>query len=137
MRVNHIIIGCKNVAQSAAFYESLFGFHVSQSFIDTGTGREGTVMHLDANGADLDLLLVPFEDVRLPSPQHVAFEVANERMFQSLLSAASGKGLQIRPEPSLKCEKSGIGTLAIHNKNYRLFYVLDPSGVNVEVMLRE
>ena len=137
MRINHIIIGCQDVVLSASFYSVVFGFEVGESFVDTGTGKRGRILHRLESGNDLDILLVPFDEKRLPNPQHVAFEVEDLKQFQSLFTAAEKAGYKIRAKPPLNTEELGVGRLDIHGGTYRNFYVLDPSGVNIEVMCRE
>ncbi len=136
MRVNHLIIGCRDVFESASFYKDLFGFSQAGEFTDTGTGMVGLILHRrDSDADDLDLMLVPFKHERLPNPQHVALET-DEQTFNRSFETATSKGLKIRAEPSLKSEVYGIGRLDIHDRSYRIFYVLDPGGVNVELMTK-
>lgn len=135
MRINHFIIGCRDVLKSAEFYQSIFGFVDAGDFIDTGTGLPGKILHSAQGDSDLDILLVPFKEERLPNPQHFAME-ADELLFRSAFELAKSKNMKIRAEPSLKSEKLGIGRLDIHGGSYEIFYLLDPGGVNVELMLR-
>lgn len=136
MRINHLIIGCRDVGTSAIFYINILGFKFSQDFVDTGTGKTGQILHHSHNGHDLDLLLVPFADTRLPSPQHLALEVDSKETFQRIYELAEKQGLKIRSAPALTSEQLGMGQLDIHNASYKNFYLLDPSGVNVEVMYK-
>lgn len=136
MRVNHLIIGCRDVFESSTFYKDIYGFSQAGEFTDTGTGMVGLILHREApEGNDLDLMLVPFKHERLPNPQHVAFET-DEETFNGAIGIAKAKGLKIRAEPSLKSEVYGIGRLDMHGHSYRIFYALDPGGVNVELMTK-
>ena len=137
MRVNHLIIGCRNARESVSFYQDLFGFEVISEFVDSGTGAAGFALALTREDSELEFLLVPFGEARLPSPQHIALEVETTEKFEKLLSRANELKLKTRAEPSLKSEKMGVGNLSINGFTYQIFYVLDPGGVNVEVMVRE
>tara|TARA_R110002049_G_scaffold150260_3_gene313406 strand:- start:346 stop:750 length:405 start_codon:yes stop_codon:yes gene_type:complete len=131
MRVNHLIIGCEDVVKSQWFYSNILGFPLENTFIDTGTGKEGVVL-VDKT-VDLELLLVPFNYERLPSPQHIAFEVEDDR-FHRILKNAENSKLDIRSLPPLDCEIKGVGTTIVRGKKFERFYLLDPSRVNIEIM---
>lgn len=135
-RINHIILGSTDVAKSEAFYTSLFGFQMLCTFVDTGTGNEGRILRYEdkADGC-LELLLVPFSPERLPSPQHIAFEVDAER-FENLHRRAKELGLAVRALPSLASPEAPPGTLEVAGFQYRNFYVLDPMRINIEIMTR-
>ncbi len=134
--MNHLIIGPSNLDASCVFYTKFFDFETLGSFIDTGTGREGRILRSPdlLNGA-LELSLVPFLEHRLPSPQHIAFEVSSSR-FDQHFKTATALGLKIRAKPPLNSQELGIGLLDAFGMRYENFYVLDPSGINVEVMRR-
>lgn len=137
LRVNHLILGSLDVDKSQAFYVDLFGFEFLNSFIDTGTGNEGRVLRFtepDGSGC-LELLLVPFTPERLPSPQHIAFEVDAQR-FEALYQRALALGLKVRAQPALSSLEDRPGTMDAAGYRYRNFYVLDPMRINVEVMVR-
>lgn len=133
MRINHLIIGCDDVNKSRDFYTKVLGFNFINSFIDTGTKREGFVLLEESNGEELEILLVPFNEERLPSPQHIAFEVSSER-FSAIYNLALELKLDIRSMPPLDCKIKGVGTTEVRGKRYERFYLLDPSRVNVEFM---
>lgn len=133
MRINHLIIGCENVNKSKEFYTKILGFEFINSFIDTGTKKEGMVLLDKSSGDDVELLLVPFNDERLPSPQHIAFEM-DAKKFDSIFNMATEMRLDIRSEPPLDCKVKGIGTTEVRDKKYERFYLLDPSRVNIEFM---
>jgi catechol 2,3-dioxygenase-like lactoylglutathione lyase family enzyme len=138
IRVNHLIFGSTDVGKSQEFYVELFGFRFITSFVDTGTGREGRVLRrAEADGsACLELLVVPFNAERLPSPQHIAFEVDAEE-FEELHRRAESLGLKVRAQPALSSPEEPPGTLEVDGFRYRNFYVLDPMRINVEVMVRQ
>lgn len=133
MRVNHLIIGCEDVKKSNDFYTKVLGFEFINSFIDTGTKKEGLVLLDTSSGYDLELLLVPFNEERLPSPQHIAFEIDSNK-FDSIFNTATELKLDIRSMPPLDCKIKGIGTTEVRGKTYERFYLLDPSRVNIEFM---
>lgn len=133
MRINHLIIGCEDVKKSQAFYMNVLGFEFVSSFVDTGTKKEGLVLLDKSSGEEVELLLVPFNDERLPSPQHIAFEIDSKK-FDSILSVASDMKLDIRSMPPLDCKIKGIGTTEVRGRNFERFYLLDPSRVNIEFM---
>ncbi len=136
-RINHLIIGTTDVAQSEAFYTALFGFQSLCSFVDTGTGNEGKILRLQEDPEQcLELLLVPFIPERLPSPQHIAFEVDASR-FHEIHQRAISLGFRIRGHPALTSPESAPGNLEVAGFCYRNFYVLDPMRINIEVMTRE
>ena len=131
MRVNHLIIGCEDVVKSQWFYSNILGFPLENTFIDTGTGKEGVI--LVDKSVELELLLVPFNYERLPSPQHIAFEVKEDR-FDQILKIAEGSKMDIRSMPPLDCKNKGVGTTEVRGKKFARFYLLDPSRVNIEIM---
>jgi len=130
MIINHLIIGASNAEESADFYSRILGFQREATFTDTGTGAEGVVLNR-ANGPQL--LIVPFASTRLPNPQHIAFEVDHD-LFESIYSSCRAQGLRTRAAPPLNWAEEGIGFLDSSGKQYRIFYVVDPSNVNVEIM---
>jgi len=132
MRVNHLIIGCDDVEKSLVFYEVILDFTPLDIFMDTGTRREGRIL-VKAQTDELELLLVPFVEERLPSPQHIAFEVDSTE-FDAILARAQDKKMNIRAMPPLDCQIKGVGTTEVRGKNFERFYLLDPARVNVEIM---
>lgn len=137
LRINHLILGTTDIAKSQEFYVSLLGFQLLGSFIDTGTGGEGRVLrYSDAtSGEYLEVLLVPFKPERLPSPQHIAFEVGPEQ-FETLYERARQLGMKVRPQPPLDSAEGPPGVLEVVGHRFRNFYVLDPMRINIEVMTR-
>lgn len=132
MRVNHLIIGSDDIQKSQDFYVGILNFKFINSFIDTGTKSEGRVL-VKEQAEELELLIVPFADERLPSPQHIAFEVVSSE-FDAILSRAQDKKMNIRAMPPLDCKIKGVGTTEVRGKNFERFYLLDPARVNVEIM---
>lgn len=132
MRINHLIIGCDDINKSKSFYEEIIGFTYFDSFIDTGTKKQGHVLVKNQND-ELEVLLVPFNEERLPSPQHIAFEVETNQ-FNSILKTAEDKKLDIRAMPPLDCKIKGVGTTEVRGKKFERFYLLDPSRINIEIM---
>lgn len=133
MKINHLIVGCEDVKKSQRFYNEILGFEFISTFVDTGTKKEGVVLVKNSNGEELELLLVPFNDERLPSPQHIAFEVES-REFDSIFTTATQMNLDIRSMPPLDCKIKGVGTTEVRGKKYERFYLLDPSRINIEFM---
>ena len=136
-RINHLILGTTDVDKSQDFYIGLLGFHLLDSFIDTGTGNEGRILrYTDPEvSACLELLLVPFTPERLPSPQHIAFEVDPAR-FEAIYQRAKQLGMKVRAQPPLNSPEERPGLAKTIGFDYRNFYVLDPMRINVEVMTR-
>lgn len=134
MFINHLIIGTDDVKLTSEFYINLFGFQDSGTFVDTGTGGTGQILHFEHNSKNLDFMIVPFSKSRLPNPQHIALEIDSKIKFNQLFEKAKKMNLFIRAEPALTSKNEGIGRLDINGKSWDIFYVLDPGGVNVEIM---
>lgn len=140
MKINHIIIGTlpqeKSLGDAVLFYIEVLGLKEMDRFLDTGTGEQGRVLVHESNGKEnFEILLVPFKPERLPNPQHVAIEV-NAEEFQSIYARAVKKKLTIRSESALDSTLRGIGEFKNRGIGYERFYLLDPSGVNIEIMNR-
>ncbi len=139
MKINHIIIGAKpdnQVEESVSFYRDTLGLKEIDRFIDTGTGAEGRVLVHESEGKeDLEILIVPFKEERLPNPQHIALEVSTAE-FKKILHRATEKNMPIRPEPPLNSAPRGVGEFNCRGIRYERFYLLDPARVNVEIMRR-
>lgn len=133
MRIDHMIIGCRNVLASQKFYNRYFNFKLFEEFVDTGTGNKGMIMNSQDPDYDLKILLVPFPEVRLPSPQHIAFSL-KEDVFKQIYTTAKTDGLKIRSQPPMDCTEYGIGSMDFQGKSYNIFYIADPSNVNLECM---
>lgn len=138
LRVNHLIIGTTDLSSSRHFYCQVFSFSSVGAFGDTGSGKQGEILRLvDKTRTEiLDLLLVPFSLERLPSPQHLAFEV-DPKEFETIFSNANRLGHKIRSQPARNSPEDVPGLLDVGGVRFRNFYLLDPAGVNVEVMSRD
>ena len=136
-RINHLILGTTDVDKSQEFYVGLLGFQFLDSFIDTGTGQQGRILrYTDPERSEcLEMLLVPFTPERLPSPQHIAFEV-DAAQFEAIYQRAKQLGMKVRAQPPLNSPEELPGIAKTIGFNYRNFYVLDPMRINVEVMTR-
>ena len=116
----------ESVDRSAEFYCDFLGFAESRSESFTGEGKS-----LVSDQADL--LVLPARDCVTPNPVHFAFETDQDR-FVALYQQAQELGLQPRKQPPADAE-SGIGLVRkATGEAYDVFYVFDPSGVNVELM---
>ena len=133
MRIDHIIIGTDNIISSIYFYENLLSFREFESFIDTGTGKEGKILICNDQNFNLKILLVPFEKHRLPNPQHIAF-IVEEIQFYFIYNKALSLKIKVRAEANIYSNKERFGNIVNCNKRYTNFYVLDPSGVNIEIL---
>ncbi len=133
MRINHLIIGASNVAESVNFYCELFNFKSSGKFIDTGTGNEGEILNLVENKQLLQLLIVQFKSERLPNPQHIAFEVEKES-FINIYKKALTKNILVRKNSKMDDSVIGMGALNTIVGEFKIFYMADPSKVNIEIM---
>lgn len=136
-RINHLILGTTDVDKSQDFYVGLLGFQFLDSFIDTGTGHQGRILrYTDPERSEcLEVLLVPFSPERLPSPQHIAFEV-DAPQFEAIYLRAKQLGMKVRAQPPLNSPEEKPGIAKTIGFDYRNFYVLDPMRINVEVMTR-
>lgn len=89
----------------------------------------GQVLH----GAQCDLLILPFER-NLPNPAHIAFEAESLAQFEQLLGRATQLQLEPRSEPERNA-KAGAGKFQRGGHEFLNFYVFDPSGTNIEIMV--
>jgi catechol 2,3-dioxygenase-like lactoylglutathione lyase family enzyme len=117
MTINHIMIGSCDPESSVKFYSDFLGFRRTT---DHPGAEGGAVLTHEAS----ELLIIPFPKDRLPNPAHFAFEVNSLEQFTNLLTKAEGMGLAPRSQPFSRGPRK-----------YRIFYVFDPSGVNLEVMV--
>ena len=127
MIINHLIVGSTDTAASVDFYCHFLGFKKTP---DDPGAPGGQVLENDKS----ELLILPFPEHRLPNPAHFAFEVKDLNEFNTFLGRAEDMGLSPRSMPSKNSEK-GPSELSRGNKNYRIFYVFDPSGINLEIMV--
>ncbi len=137
MRVHHLIIGVRDLAQTEVFYRELFGFRLIDAFLDTGTDREGLVMAFSDEGGEetLELRFVPFPPESLPNPHHFAMEVGSTH-FKAILAAASKFALPVRAHPEIESKQTGTSRDKSRGRDYEIFYVTDPNGVNIEILQR-
>ena len=126
--VNHLMIGSAKPEVTVKFYEELLGFKRT----DDDPGAIGGAV-LTNNG--VELLIIPFQNERLPNPAHFAFEVDSKTKFDSILEKAIGMNIIPRTWPQ-KDSKPGTSIFKRGSYTYELFYVFDPSGVNLEVMVK-
>jgi catechol 2,3-dioxygenase-like lactoylglutathione lyase family enzyme len=129
MFINHLIVGSTDVPLSTQFYCDFLGFRKTSD--DPGADG-GQVLEHDRS----EILIVPFPKERLPNPAHFAFEVKDMEKFDSLLSKAEKMGLLPRSMPP-KNSARGSAEFMRGNHRYRIFYVFDPSGINLEIMVRK
>jgi len=134
MRINHLIIGSRNVQESIKFYCFLLGFEETGQFNDTGTGKQGNILSKISENRLLQILIVPFSTDRLPSPSHIAFEV-DIQTFSDLFNRLLSENISIRKNPSLNDNTRGIGLLKTILCDYNIFYITDPAGINIEIMV--
>lgn len=126
MKVNHFIVGSADVQKSTEFYCGLFGFERTSD--DPGE-KGGQVIH----GTNCDINILPFK-TNLPNPFHFAFEVSDISRFEVILGRASDLGLKPRSEPS-RSSTLGSGEFHRNGHTFRNFYVNDPSGTLVELLV--
>lgn len=130
MIINHLILGVQNLEESLNFYTLTLDYKLKRYFTDTGTNETGAVL---AKINSPDLLLVPFSKERLPSPQHIAFEVLENEFYQ-IHHQIEKMGLYIRSMPSLSSKETGIGKTVDDGKTYNRFFFVDPNNINLEIM---
>jgi len=128
MIINHLIIGSNDVEESTRFYCEFLEFTKSN---DDPGAKGGQVLEQDKS----ELLIIPFLKEKLPNPAHFAFEVESIEKFNLLLSRAEKMGLSPRSMPPRNSQK-GISKFTRGKNAYKIFYVFDPSGVNLEVMCK-
>jgi catechol 2,3-dioxygenase-like lactoylglutathione lyase family enzyme len=137
LRVHHLTVGAKDLAQSEVFYREVFGFRLVDAFLDSQTKREGLVMvvYNEQDEECAELRFVPLPDSRLPSPPQLTLEVSSS-VFERALAAARKYALPVRPFPALDAPASGTGHCEIREQHFEQFFLLDPSGVNIQVLRR-
>jgi catechol 2,3-dioxygenase-like lactoylglutathione lyase family enzyme len=126
MKVIHFILGSSDVQKSAAFYCELFDF---QKTLDNPGEEGGQVIR----GEECDINILPFQS-NLPNPFHFAIEVHNLKRFESVLGRASEMGLKPRSAPT-RSAKDGAGEHQKSGRIFKNFYIEDPSGTLVELMV--
>lgn len=135
MKIDHLIIGAKDLADSVQFYMHV-GFEKVGDFADSNSKKKGATLHFKKPEEDiLEILILPFESARLPNPQHVAFETT-QKSFNEILQKLKKMGIPIRAEASQSPQKEEIGTATTFKGIYKHFYVLDPAGVNIEFLTK-
>ena len=128
MLINHLMIGAQDVAASVLFYCEFLGFRKTTD--DPGSPG-GMVLEQDA----CEILILPFAVDRLPNPKHFALEVSSMVEFERLFKSANEQNLKPRKMPSLKSD-SGITEFPRGSYRYKIFYISDPTGVIVELMVK-
>ena len=131
LRLNHLIVGARDVVESVAFYCGLFGFK------DLGGNphdeRARTLVFRGADGSErLELILCPFEEYLAPNPVHCVLEVDGVT-YDAVRTAAVAQGL-LAPgsaDDSVHERKDGPGDASIAPDH---FFLVDPSGMKVEVL---
>jgi catechol 2,3-dioxygenase-like lactoylglutathione lyase family enzyme len=126
VKINHFILGAADVQRSAAFYCDLFGFEKTSD--DPGEVGGQVIC-----GTSCDINILPFES-NLPNPFHFAFEVGDLKIFEDILARASNMGLEPRSGPSRNSQR-GPGKFERKGRNFRNFYINDPSGTLVELIV--
>ncbi|HKP63852.1 MAG TPA: FAD-binding protein [Polyangiales bacterium] len=114
LRVNHLIVGAHDVATSAAFYASLFGFK------DLGEnphaeGARTMVLYSADYDEVFEIVVHPYDDWLLPNPSQVSLEVDRDT-FDHILAAADRLKIIICAEGD------------------RRFRVVDPSNTRIEIL---
>lgn len=130
MKINHLIIGCQDKDSSSKFYCEILGYRVGDNFTDTGTKQTGAVLIHDEGP---ELLIVPFDSSRLPSPQHLALEVERHQ-FGRVLELCRDRGIHVRSQPPLDWKESGSSECEQSGRRYLHFYFCDPTHLNIEIM---
>lgn len=126
MKVNHLILGSSDVQKSAAFYCELFDF---QKTSDDPGEVGGQVIR----GEECDINILPFKS-NLPNPFHFAFEVDSLKRFEAIVGKAWELGLKPRSSPS-RSSQEGPGEHQRGGRTFKNFYIDDPSGTLVELMV--
>ena len=128
MTINHLIVGSQNVLASTEFYCDFLGFRKTTD--DPGAEGGQVLEHIKS-----ELLILPFSKERLPNPAHFAFEVDSMSEFERLLARAKEMSLSPRTMPP-RDSSPGPNDFSRGSNRYRIFYVFDPSGTNLEIMVQ-
>jgi catechol 2,3-dioxygenase-like lactoylglutathione lyase family enzyme len=133
MKINHLMIGCgvRSIQASIDFYCDLLRYKKGEAFIDTGTGRRGTVLTHDQAP---EVLMVPIEAESLPSPRHLAIEVSTYQ-FETILARCEDFGIPTRSQAPIDWTEPGPTEFEQSGREYSHFFVTDPSGLNLEIMV--
>ena len=126
--INHLMIGSAKPHVTSKFYEELFGFKKTE---DDPGAKDGVVLTKDS----VELLIIPFQPEKLPNPAHFAFEIRSKSKFKLILEKAIEMNLNPRTWPQ-KDSQPGTTEFKRGEFSYELFYVFDPSGVNLEIMVK-
>lgn len=126
MRINHLIVESTNVLKSISFYVDFLGF----SEVAGDSGRLGGRILENKN---CGIIILPQTELSLRNATHFAFQVDTVDDFERLLTKAHGLNLEPRSQ-SARDSKTGSGEFTRGGKIHKNFYVLDPSGINVEIM---
>lgn len=132
LRVNHLIMGARDVTASGAFYASLFGFK------DLGENphAEGsrTMVHYSADRDEtFEIVVHPYDDWLTPNPSHVSLEVDRDT-FDQILAAADELRITIFAEWDPTSRLTGCSEFEQRSTRYRRFFVVDPSNTRIEVL---
>ena len=122
------MIGSENVTTSTQFYRDFLGFRKTD---DDPGAPDGQVLEHDQS----ELLIIPFPKERLPNPNHFAVEVSTQTEFNTLLKKAEIMNLSPRSMPD-RTSLPGPAEFSRSKNSYRIFYVTDPSGVILEIMVK-
>jgi catechol 2,3-dioxygenase-like lactoylglutathione lyase family enzyme len=126
--LDHISIGCSDVAASAAFYDATLAPLGLKRVLEKGTGicygpgpgRDGMMFWIVA--------VSPEAGVPLPSRgSHIAFSATNRHAVDAFFAAAIAAGARENGAPGLRPEYSEF---------YYGAFVLDPDGHKIEAMCR-
>lgn len=131
MHLHHLLIGTDELESSVCFYSEVLGYTLQTTFVDSGTGKKGYVLRKKYAP---EILLVPFAKSRLPSPQHLAFEM-EEAEFKALFNRCKRMKTPVRTSAELDAhlatEPKEFDYLG---RTYLQFYLTDPSQVNLEFL---
>jgi catechol 2,3-dioxygenase-like lactoylglutathione lyase family enzyme len=126
--LDHISIGCRDLAASAAFYDAALAPLGLGRVLEKGAGicygpgpgRVGMMFWI--------VSVAPEAGVPLPSRgTHIAFAAANRAAVDAFFDAAVAAGARVNGAPGLRPEYSG---------NYYGAFVLDLDGHKIEAMCR-
>ena len=126
--LDHISIGCRDLAASAAFYDTVLAPLGCGRVLEKGAGiaygpgpgRAGMMFWI--------VSVAPGAGVPLPSRgTHVAFAAADRATVDAFFAAAIAAGARVNGAPGLRPE---------YSENYYGAFVLDPDGHKIEAMCR-
>jgi catechol 2,3-dioxygenase-like lactoylglutathione lyase family enzyme len=135
MRIAHVVIAAFDVAESAAFYQEVFGFTDLGESTRTRSGR--TLLCRDPDGREqLEIDLVKTDEYwRLPNAYHFAVET-DAVSFENIYATLKKRGAKVLSAPPPEADSKGFGEWVARGVKYRRYLFVDANLVYLEVLNR-